>query len=880
MQSFCRLSRRWHQQFCHSPSFGPHQRCLQAFIPVREYRQVTRGVRRPRRDANQPLSQFDPLSDAETVSPLSPSAQLSRKHDDLVVREFEQYGFDKSTQKEIDPGKEVRDDAEEVWAEIEEIDRQLAIAKEGPFGPNSEFMQQFPPEKRQEILQILSQEENGADDEEDALDLAEIDRLMEEEEDEVTSQGDDLAVTLHIPKAHQALVSHFNKALKRAQDKNDDVRKSLNLWKWYLRCRQKIPGFTQIISENVWKYLWHSQNQLGRRSHLVVLGKDMTSVGEEMQDTQRLEYIQALEACGDSITALSTWEEAKSQVKWDASADFLTDFYGTGLQLYASVNRPQKAQTVAFGAIERGADPKILEHVITGWARSSTEGSSTKAWAIYLRLCSLLGDEMQPELYEKISDSLLDGTHTQMALAVFKDMISRVRGSGKNTLHSYNEALGTVDVEADPDDVEKAINQVSLTMLLTLPRQYQNKFFFASWIKKLLGQQKTDAASRVVDLMYERGIKPDAIHLNGIIGAWLRDQSPKAREKAEKLALEMVQARVNQASQQSQNTALRTFGNVFRKVMPLDEAQNTWLKPLRLERPVPAANAETFSLLFDYNEQRHRWQEFSRLTNIMTGPAQLRPNSFIVNKWLAAELRARSYNRFWTLYNGLKFEVVPNIETYGLAWQAVASQQTVTGGKSTMSHRQLFGEMMERMQKIRPRQLRAAKEDFGFEFYGQIVRSFSFQLDLPGTICALKGMYDTFDATPNDPSIRLITGQVARLLPRTDPARSPMSGRRRASAKLSADQTTLKSIADIVSTLEMKHRIDLVESEKATAEEVEDMDSTVSKKIRLESMIDFLVIMMQRMKKSTDNPAKTLRDVGKVMHVDVEGINLEPTVLS
>lgn len=601
----------------------------------------------------------------------------------------------------------------------------------------------------------------------------------------------------------------------------------------------------------------------------------MNSVEEGISDTQRLEYIQALESCGDLGTALSTWESAKTQVKWNVAAESLTDFCTTGIQLYAAVGRPQKAQTIAFDAIERGADPKILVHVISGWTRSGAEGSSSKAWAIYLRLRSMLGDAMQPDLYETISDSLLEGTHSEMALAVFKDMISQIRGTGENTLHSYNEALGAVDLGAHPNDVENAINQVSLTMLLTLPKQYQNKYFFASWIKKLLGQQKTDSASRIVDLMYERGIKPDAIHLNGIIGAWLRDKSSKARERAENLALEMIQARINHVSSRSQNTSLRVFGNVFRKIMPLDEARNIWQKPLRLDRPVPAANAETFSLLFDYNEQRHRWEEFSRLTSILMGPAQLRPNNFIVNKWLAAELRARSFNRFWTLYNGLRNEITPNVETFGLAWQAIAAQQITTGGKSTISHRQLFGDMMDQMQNVKPRQLRAAKEDFDSTFYGQIVRSFSYKLDLPGTICALKGMHGVFGATPDDVSIRLITGQVARLLPRTDPAHGPTGGRRRANAKLSGDHTTLKSIADIVSTLEMKHKIELVESERATPEQVEDPDSTISSKIRLDSMVDFLAIMMQRMRKSNDNPTKTLRDVAKVMHVDVGAIEIE-----
>lgn len=890
MQGICRLSRRWHQQFCQSPSFGPHQRCLQALTPCREYRQVSRSGRKTRREALQSVPRFnhpDHLNDVNSISalkqpirdgdednsPFSPSRLLLRDDDDLVVREFEQYGSDESTRRDIEPGKELRDEAEVIWAELQDIDRQLEIAKQGPFGPQSEFMKQFPKEKREQILQALTKEGFVPEDEEDALDLAEIDKMMEEED---TPEADDLAVTLHIPKAHHALVTHFNKALKEARDHEEDTLKTLNLWKWYLRCQQRIPGFSQIVSEGVWEFLWQSQSRLGaRKRHLVMLGRDITAAGGGMTDNQCLEYVQALDACGDSITALTTWEEARGQLQRNLTASFLADFYATGIRLYASVGRPQKAENVAIGAIKEGVDPKIFEHVIAAWVMTKTPSSSTKAWAAYLRMRSMLGEDMRPEMYETISDLLLDNQRSEMALAVFKDMISRVKGSGVNTLRSYTQALGNIDINADPEKVEEAINQVSLTMLLTLPKQYQNKFFFASWIKKLLGQQRTDSASQVVDLMYERNIRPDAIHLNGIIGAWLRDKSPRARERAEKLALEMIQARINQVSQWSQNLSLQELGNVFRKTMPVKESQNPWKNPIHLERPVPAANIETFSLLFDYNEERHKWQEFSRLTEIMMGPAQLRPNSFIINKWLAAELQARSFDRFWALFNGFRHRITPDIETYGLAWQAVTSQQTTSSGKSSFSHRQLFADMMEWTRQLDGRQLRLAQEGFETGFYTQVVRSFSYQLDLPGTICALQGMYDAFGATPNDVSVRLITGQGARLLPRTGPESRMSGGRRRASAKFAPDQTTLKGIADIASTLEMKHKIDLVETQQATAEEVEDVDSAVSHKIRLDVMIEFLMIIMQKTRKSTDNPTKTLRDVSKVMHVGIERINLD-----
>ena len=826
---------------------------------------------------------FNPFGDH-----LLPPSQLLSRTDDLIVREFEQHGSDKSTRRAIEPNKELKDEAEAVWQELQEVEKKLEVAQEGPFGPRSPFMKQFPEDQREELLKALAKEGLVPQDENDVLDLAELDRLMEEEDND-TSQEPELEVTLHIPKAHRVLAARFNKALETAKEGEGDVVKSLNLWKWYLRCQQKIPGFSQIISENVWKFLWQSQSQLGvRHQHLVMLGRDMRSVEEAMDNQQCLEYIKALHICDDIMGALSTWEEMKSQLGSDVSSEFLSAFYSTGVQLYVSVGRPQKAQKVAFAAVEKGAEPSILIHVISGWAQAKTEDSANKAWVVYLRMRALLKADMTPDLYEKVSDAFLDTKHSEMALAVFKDMIARIRGTGQNTLDSYEKALSSVRLDGDPEEVERAVNQVSLTMLLALPKQYQNKFFFASWVKKLLGQQRIEGASMVVELMYERNVKPDAIHLNGIIGAWLRDRSPKSREKAEKLAHEMIQVKINQAADSTQNNSLRQFDSVFRKVMPLQEGGNFLVNPTRLERPVPAANVETFSLMFDYYEERQMWKEFESLTQVMTGPARLKPNSFIMNKWLSMEIRLKNLDRFWTLYYRLRSAISPNTETFSLAWQAVSLSNKVgtranveerpKDGESSSSHRRIFASIVDWSGCLKTRQLKNAQQYMDGGFYTEIIRSFCLKLDLPGTICALQGMFSSFNSTPDDISIRLMTGLVARLLPRIDAERPAMGGRRRLNAKFQNDQTMLKNIADIVATIEARMKMDLVESGKSDPDELEDVGSLAAQKLRLDVMMEFLVAMMHQITQNQAQAMKELRDVAKIMHVNVDGINVNQPV--
>ena len=817
------------------------------------------------------IQQIEPDSDLhyQNVNRFAPPQQLSRDDDDLVVREFEQYGKDEKTRRQIEPNQELNDLTKGVWSEIQDVEKELQTYQQGPFGPASEFMQQFSPEDRELLLKTLADEGVKPQDEEDVLDMAEIDRLVEEDDEDV-DEGSNLAITLHVPRSHQALVKHFNKALEEAKENSGDDEKILKFWRWYLRCRQKIPGFSRIVSESVWDFLWTSQRQLEvRPQHLVMLGQDMLLAGEEMDHQRSLEYVQALLACNDTANALSKWEEMQAELLSKESNNFLSDFYTTGVQLYASVGRPQKAHVVAFTAIQKGVSANILVHVVSGWARSRGPESATKAWAVYLKMRSILGDEMTTEQYDQVSNALLDTNHSAMALAVFKDMIAGIRGSGRNTLQSYQKALGKISTSADPEQVETAINQVSLKMMTALPPAYQNKYFFGSWIKKLLGEQRIEAASMVVDLMYERNIKPDAVHLNGIIGAWLRDKSPGSREQAEKLATEMVQARVNQIAKYEPTAGL----TVLRRILRTGGTKNA--HHVRLERPIPAANLETFSLLFDYHEQRHQWQKFESLTSTMLGPAQLKANSFVMNKWLTAELQSRSYNRFWRLYRELTVEIPPNIETFALAWQANMAQ--ISGGQQS-AHKEVFARLIDWAHKLKARQLRTATEDLEeSSFYSEIIKAFCFQLDLPGTICAMQGLHNGFGATPDDASVQLITGQVARLLPKTDSTLPRVGGRRRITDKLAPDQTTLKAIADIIDTLEAEKKLDMVEQHGADPDDIENTESEAYKKLRLDVMTEFLVMMLHRTQRleDTNPPSKKLQDVAKVMHVNISHVDAE-----
>ena len=134
----------------------------------------------------------------------------------------------------------------------------------------------------------------------------------------------------------------------------------------------------------------------------------------------------------------------------------------------------------------------------------------------------------------------------------------------------------------------------------------------------------------------------------------------------------------------------------------------------------------------------------------------------------------------------------------------------------------------------------------------------------------MHGMYNVFGYTPNETAIRLISAQVLRVLPKEENEGSRAGGRRRANSKLAPDQTKVKKIADIIETLELERKMELVDQGIVDPGILEDESSAEFRKLTLDVMTRFVKMMMQNLgKEAAHGTDKTLRDVAKVMHVDI-----------
>ena len=487
------------------------------------------------------------------------------RQDDLVVREYEQDDInDPSTRRPVDHSEDpfIRE-AHYLRTEMQRLDEELRVLKQGPLGPDSEFIQSIPKDEREQLLKDLEAEglqyESLKDfDIRDDLPLDSSGKSLSSGVKSRGGVGELLGVTMRVADKSRAWVGEFNAALLKAQKQPDNPIAHLSLWKWYLRGQQKVPGFSNFVNEDVWQFLWQSQiKTYPRTKHIIVLAKDMMVAEVDLTHAQRLDYVDALHATGDTATALQEWEKEKTSIAeragdsdaYKATANLDDDlanvFWATGVKLYAAVGRPAKAETIAFKSLERRVSTPedsqalmILVDVIRAWAHSQRTDADIKLWSCYMLMREksselTKGTNLPAEVLGQITSVLLQTRRLKMALAVLQDMLAAHTGNPTVSNATMKQELSQKLTIADDSAAnESIINQVGLASLLALPSRFKNKFFFGAWIKWLIGQDKVNDAALVIELMQEYGVKPDARHLNGIIGAWLRDGSPTARARA------------------------------------------------------------------------------------------------------------------------------------------------------------------------------------------------------------------------------------------------------------------------------------------------------------------------------------------------------------
>ncbi|KFY08738.1 hypothetical protein V492_05942 [Pseudogymnoascus sp. VKM F-4246] len=574
----------------------------------------------------------------------------------------------------------------------------------------------------------------------------------------------DVSIPRHsFQREGQAYISRLNEALEKASAAPFKNRKEI--WRWYSLSRKTLCAAWGEVPMNTWELLWRelsveALDNPDRMAHVIQLGNDMEAANRPLKSEQILLYIEALFVEGKEKDALARWESARSSLTLVESTAI--QYWALGVLMLAKSKQPARAQEAAdvlLNDLKAVKESRALIPLIRTWSEYPDKSAIQMAWALYVRLKFWMGSNMEMQDYDAVAGIFLTSNRTDLALAVFRDMMLTNDPVGKNydslTLYPRFVGLkGTRPLESF-QLIPEETNWTRSNPLTVLPPKFRNKFFFGSWIKKLVGDDEIDWASQVVELMSQRGIRPDATYLNGIIGAWFRTGSAENQKKGTTLAWKMIAARLEFVRERSYSYTPDLEGPVRAR---FDQtSKDDFIRPSSIAVSAQAS-LETFSVLIHHYQQLGQKDRVQELLGAIKA-AEIKPNTAFLNSLL--ELGTAMHHRpwVWSLYVRFVEEenVVPSQYTFALLWKSMKDHVDPLINRSKAGYpspRFLFSEMTKSSTW--------KNEKLAREMYDQIILCFGLADDQIGTAVALRAMQRLYGMYPNEATVRSIVLQIAK----------------------------------------------------------------------------------------------------------------------
>ena len=706
-----------------------------------------------------------------------------------IIKWFKQLLPGSSHREEIDPELEYADDedlpeARILRAKIDQLEAEIAdLAGHNKPTLIEPLIATLSPEDQAKVRKALAEEEE----EEDELYETDI-SLMD------LPKLEKLGPKLNLDLGQTVYLRKLDKCLRKVADEVSNTSKQIDLWSTYRSSKRSLPNFLHLVPNSVFKVLWESQaNAEGphRTSRLCALAQDMMESGKELSQHQALFYIDSLLRQGRLDEAHKQWRKESTRLDQDDSSRL--EYRYLGIRIFSCMDDPEKAQELAMSLlpVEKGMISSVLVPIIIAWINRGGESSLKSAWALYLRLRTELGSRMTIKDFDNISLTFLNCGRADMALAVFKDLMLSGKDTPETSDQLYQASLRLIG-EMHTQSINPAqLTKVSLAALIAMPRRFQNKYFYGSWMKHLIGKGEVDAAAAVIELMMERGVKPDAKHMNGILAAWLRNGSETERAKAEHMGWAMIAQRLD-------------FVKARRGQPPDASVREEKLRisrwPKHIQRLVARATTETFSILLLHFDRRGR-QNLVQLLQRYFIEAELSPNSYYMNHLMFAQLREGRHRAAWETFDSMSLHVVPDLQSFACLWDCEKGHLDRVKLKRPdrfPGPRAILNRMASWYSQLSERVRDQVCEECSRSFYEQVVRCMCLNRDIQGTIIALCVMKDFFRLYPDQDTARMVTIQVAQIA--TGASQTPARVRRTspAHARSQGNVTKMNQLLQLV----------------------------------------------------------------------------------
>ncbi|KAK8219663.1 hypothetical protein M8818_000637 [Zalaria obscura] len=555
-------------------------------------------------------------------------------------------------------------------------------------------------------------------------DKAKLRKALQKKKEQDAALTSGLEVNLELPPLAVPTLKRLNAAVRDAALEPDNVERRKALWRWYNRAKHNIPALPRMIPEKAWKVLWQTQtakadSNVDRELKVMELLEDMMSVNIPLNSSQKLARMEALVAQGKAQEAREIWESEN-----DITSGHDADMLASGVWLHIELGELEKGLEILqqYLRLHPNKDPRVILHLLAANARI---GNDRMAFALYLQLRSKLQGQLTMEDYDAVSMIFLEQDKKDLALVVFRDMMLQGNEAVRQKTLSaekegdlYRAIFHRIDALESYTVDASEVDKISLASLSAMPIEWQNKYFYGKWIKKLLGMGQVEAAAKVVELMYERNVAPDARHLNGLIGAYFRTAGPDMEKQGEELAWTMIQKRLDFAWR-------RRAAKRGEPQPSVDDTENQLdipkIAPAFILRPIPMATIETFNVLLLHYLDKGEWLYMKHLEKLLR-PAELPMGSFFMNNLLQMEMQkqgGKGYLSAWAKFTKYARKITPDMESYNILWTCQLGNQDkilkLPGQDGFPSPRQLFSVMTTWHSSLSGRLNKQAGEDFSIE---------------------------------------------------------------------------------------------------------------------------------------------------------------------
>jgi hypothetical protein len=543
----------------------------------------------------------------------------------------------------------------------------------------------------------------------------------------------------------------------------DDVGIRRPIWRAYTEAKRADRTLCSTLSDQDWHILWATQSVASEKNsrsalHLEELGRDMSLHRKSLTPAMRAHYLNSLFLNGKESEAIQEWEADHTRLQGPGQRGFDPEHLEVGAKLFARLSEPQRARELMdlLFALSPDWNPSIMVVVLRAHTDSKPGENHEVANEIYHTFRDRMAGQMTIEHYDSCFVGFLEARNLKFAQRVFRDMIKgghlAVPGDTQDVKELYKRLYMLYRLG---DDVA-SMTSIALDAIAVLSPEYHGHLY-GTWIKTTVIKSAPQAAAQILDIMLQRGYKPETFHFNMLLRVLLRSKEKPNVLKAENIGWRMFE----ETSARKDSPAGQPHGS----------AENT------NSRLFPAANETTFALMLQHHADSLQWEHVDYITRQLK-EANIIPNASLMNVLIEMKIRKGAYAEAWSIYKQLTSPppgaaattgVFPDGSTFRHLWKNL---RLALGDFATRkdpglpSPRDLLKETVQwwRLCRSRPDASRfrlGLTAVDGHAVTALILHCFSYMEDHAGSLVALHIMREYFNIFPTTKTVEILQRQLA-----------------------------------------------------------------------------------------------------------------------